>query len=321
MDNLLNIPRNINGTFAANLPRPNCRTGREIICARCGKKIYKMKCHLKQEGHNYCSTKCWNETQFKNATNKKVTFCSNCGRNFVSQKFSDGRWQKYCSIKCATEQHAYKPKNGRYVKCLYCGKKVYACPSREKQGREKFCSQDCANAYKTAQNTFLVRCLYCGKELREVNSKLIRVKVGFFCDRQCCKKYLRFRNSPTWKGGWYLDAGGHYHIRVGEKTYKGINQGIYKWRSRVQVELELNCVLFRYNGVLHINEDGSDDRIENLYVCESMSELRKIKGGTLNYPIKSNMNSFKVFISPPLNYNRYPNELIKEFTKDSFEGT
>jgi len=87
--------------------RPNRITGKNILCAHCGKTTYKPKGQLKKQ--NFCSTVCANKYQGRN----KIDFiCKICGKKF--------RWSKsrvlqgnptYCSVKCLNKDTEH------FIKC------------------------------------------------------------------------------------------------------------------------------------------------------------------------------------------------------------
>jgi hypothetical protein len=45
--------------------------------------------------------------------------------------------------------------------------------------------------------------------------------------------------------------------------------------------------------VIHINNEGLDNKLSNLYICESMSEYAKRRVGSLPWPKKSNLEEYK----------------------------
>ena len=76
------------------------RKGKVFECKNCGTKVYKKPCHLKFI-KKYCSKKCHNEFQKKNAFKlaciicKKIFYCQPCQVKY--------RNRKTCSIKCRGE--------------------------------------------------------------------------------------------------------------------------------------------------------------------------------------------------------------------------
>jgi len=307
------------------LSRPKRKTGKTIKCERCGKLIYKRKCFLEKNKRNFCSIICWNTYQFEQSKRKKEAICPNCGKEFISIKHHpEDNWAIYCSVECYREYHTYSKRGGFYTNCKYCGKKIWAVPARRKDGKDKFCSHDCANAFKTAQNTFFDRCTSCGILLRRVNNRQLYNKYGYFCTKECQHSFLVMKDSPSFKGGWHKSSAyGYYHIWVGndvsrrKKWHK--HRNVTKLRSRVIVELELDIVLRSSYGILRLNGDASDDRLENLYFCQSMSELRRIQAGSLSFPPRSNIKELdkSLFRTVEPKYQRFSNVLIAEFVANS----
>src|SRR3989304_5996463 len=67
--------------------------------------------------------------------------------------------------------------------------------------------------------------------------------------------YLAGEQNSNWKGGKAL-MNGYWFIRI--------DRGVYKKRSRIEMETHLGKKLSSHDIVHHINGDKADDRIENL---------------------------------------------------------
>ena len=296
------------------------KTGSMIKCDRCGKQAYKAKVHLTKNERHFCSIDCWNQTQFDESEQTKIRVCKICGRNFKSKrhcKKNKGYWNVTCSPECRIKLRNSK---SIYVECKYCGKPIKTAKALKE--RKRFCSKDCQNAYKTAENTFNIRCKGCGKLLVKPNSHS-RYNTDAYCSRACMDRFRKHAESPAWKGGWFLNSRGWIMINVGMSNvaYKGHPNGHhqYKSRYRVIVELARQQPLPRNCPVLHLNGIEDDDRIENLYICSSPCEIGKILQGALPHPSYSNVMSF-VLGNTPANYKRHPDIVIQQFIDDSFEN-
>ena len=78
--------------------RPQRRTGKEVFCKWCNKKVYKQKSHLNNRKNLFCSFEC--ATKFQ-GRNKLKFICKICNKNFY---WSKSRVKKqnpiYCSLEC-----------------------------------------------------------------------------------------------------------------------------------------------------------------------------------------------------------------------------
>jgi len=295
--------------------------GKFVKCHNCKKEIYRSKCFLTKNKMFFCSHECYNAYWMANATTRKIAFCENCGKTFYSHRSrTNGKyyWEKCCSMRCREE---IRSRNRIYIKCKYCNKKILTY--KKKIGRKKFCSHDCANAYKTAISTFMDKCLCCGKEIKVTKSREKRRVKGSFCCKECMYIYQKREGSPQWKGGYSVHESGVYMIAVGlsGKKYSGHPYGhlIYKARYRAKVEIYLGRLLRTNEYILHINNDNIDDRYENLYVCGSNSEHQRYIHGSLCWPKKSNLDEIKKVkvATPKIKYNRFSDNLIVKYIKNS----
>jgi len=95
----------------------------------------------------------------------------------------------YCSVGSKNPSHSVLTKKrfdstpgGEYTwdmetKCLRCNKKFNRPPSREKDGKGKYCSRGCAHLARTKECV----CLSCGKKWRNPTSQ----KGDKYCSRKC----------------------------------------------------------------------------------------------------------------------------------------
>ena len=96
--------------------------------------------------------------------------------------------------------------NSILCECLICKKKFRVGKARHNLGRGKCCSKECAALYTPKQK--IVTCDYCGKDFKAKISELKRSK-GKYCSRKCCHmdKSIKYcgENSSNWKGGTQRD--------------------------------------------------------------------------------------------------------------------
>ena len=69
--------------------------------------------------------------------------------------------------------------------------------------------------------------------------------------------------------------------------------GKYTAEHRLVIAKYLGRMLTRNEVVIHINNQPSDNRLSNLYLCESLSEYGKRRVGSLPWPKKSNVEDYK----------------------------
>ena len=70
--------------------------------------------------------------------------------------------------------------------------------------------------------------------------------------------------SPSWKGGRSIRADGYVQVWAGPRSQAG-----HPLEHRLVVETALGRKLEAHELVHHINGDPSDNRLENLHVCDS----------------------------------------------------
>jgi len=110
--------------------------------------------------------------------------------------------------------HSYK---GGYaqINCVQCGKEVHRRPSTIEEGKNYFCSRECASAWRVSNfcgennshwkgglTQFI--CDQCGKEF-ERKPSITKQYVRHFCSSDCMAIWRminwRGENSPAWLGG------------------------------------------------------------------------------------------------------------------------
>ena len=165
-------------------------------------------------------------------------------------------------------------KTGKIINCLICKKEFYTPGYLLKNGR-KYCSDNCyylkirlhplrywlgkhrsEKDKKIMSKSHKGQIPWClGKKLTQEHKEKMRIaKLG---------KYLG-KNHPNWKGGITYD-------KSKNRFLKYINKEERVYESRFIMEQFLNRKLKPEEVVHHINEDSSDNRIENLMLFPNNS--------------------------------------------------
>ncbi len=178
--------------------------------------------------------------------------------------------------------------------CLICGKEYY------RRGTRKFatCSRECRRHYIVNLQTGKKRgpnkkskgevihkdrrgqykkCLMCPKEFYVHPKGLGRKK---YCSMKCRTSdknffdFLRGKNNYAWKGG--KTKSGEY-IYVKSPNHPNRNKGGYVFEHRLIMEKKLGRYLERNEEVHHVNQNKSDNRIENLELVLSKAHFGIVK--------------------------------------------
>jgi len=115
------------------------RTGESVVCAHCGKEIYRPRNQLERakSGLSFCSPSCLNE--------------------YAATP------QGHQILKPDAQQQYDKMLQGKYVECAFCGKKVYKKGSHLRKSKSGlgFCSSQCFSKHKDTRQA--QKCAQCGK--------------------------------------------------------------------------------------------------------------------------------------------------------------
>lgn len=261
------------------------RGGRPHQCEHCGEPFIDSRVNAM-----FCSRSCCDINQ--TTAERRELSCDRCGNLFVA-KADHGRWPRFCSRECfrATKN---PPKT---CDCNHCGKPFLAKYRKQRGEYERFCSSVCsAAASKTGD---VLPCVICGKDVWTEQLKLRRNEYRY-CSIECRNKRSTNLCGESWNGGVSRHSspnGTEYEMvaidrkdakRPGHRT-----QLSYKARYRLIVEQYIGRRLTRDEPVWHINRRMADDRIENLYVFETMVEmLRSIARET--FPEISNLELLRI---------------------------
>jgi len=108
---------------------------------------------------------------------------------------------------------------------------------------------------------------------------------------KCRAEFFSGANSHGFRGGEHINKdSNHKFVLIGKR--KGYASK-YIVEHRLLIAKYLGRFLTRGETVIHINNNGLDNKLSNLYLCESMSEYAKRRVGSLPWPRKSNLEEYK----------------------------
>lgn len=154
--------------------------------------------------------------------------------------------------------------------CQFCNK------SFKRYGNviAKYCSYNCKN--QSQNNKVKLICVNCSLEYEQYPSAIkwskIRGNNFNFCSSKCTKEFKVGPNSNTWKGGRHITKRGYIKIRKPEHPN---NIYGYCYEHRLVMEEHIGRYLTEHEDIHHINENKSDNRLENLELLTS-SEHSKL---------------------------------------------
>ncbi len=208
---------------------------------------------------------------------EKVTKeCARCGKS-VTRAPSLMKTFKYCSKQCAT--------NKVTKKCLQCGSD-FTKPASLMTDKVKFCSKKCFDIFQTKNERNFV-CSFCGKGfIRNYSSKRSKLK---FCSDECQRKAMVRELHPRWKGGLSIDSD---DVEITHMPRNGVVAKYMRTHRKIASE-SIGRLLERHEHVLHINNDKDDNSPDNLFICGSVNECLRRIWGSLQWPTKSNLSTYK----------------------------
>jgi len=197
-----------------------------------------------------------------------------------------GAERKYCSRKCFLAE-CVQPVDKL---CENCGGIFTAARSTTVtwgDGRRLYCSKKC---YTEHSRSFEEKpCAWCGTLFYPISAA--KDSTQMTCSPKCKGEFFCGTNSLNFKGGSHIHVQtNHKMVLIGKR--KGF-VGKYLSEHRLLIAKHIGRMLTRDEMVLHINNQGLDNRLSNLYVCESNSECAKRRLGSLPWPKKSNVNQLK----------------------------
>lgn len=249
-------------------------------CEYC-KKEYSCPNHRAHKSR-FCSITCHN----KNGALERIQYtCVTCNKKFMALP-DHGADRRFCSRECFCA-NALPPKE---KPCENCGGLFTALASHTAtrgDGWRLFCSTSC---YHDNKRKFEERpCVYCGKMFYPRSTKHDQNQQ--VCSTECRAEFYSGANAHAFRGGEiFPQSSNHKMVLIGKR--EGY-VGKYTAEHRLLIAKYIGRMLKRSEIVIHINNQGLDNRLSNLYVCESMSEFARRRDGVLPWPKKSNLDTFK----------------------------
>lgn len=232
----------------------------------------------------FCCWTCYLASRPKR-TNQR---CEGCGCTFTPSPNSR-KGRRFCSIQCYRtnangKKHSCYQHEAPIVACKQCGVPVRRTTSFKERS---FCNATCWRKYqkRCPRNGYGI-CPVCGTSFFRLH------KTQRCCGIKCQKLFYRYENSACWKGGEYESYEGFIFLNTKTKRTTGrtVGQSIYRRKHRVVVEKAIGRKLFSDEKIWHIDRYKSNNRVENLYIFRSQSEMaRAINAKQL--PTQSNIQA------------------------------
>jgi hypothetical protein len=168
-----------------------------------------------------------------------------------------------------------KPRKGDVVSCKVCGTEFYRQPAYIKQGR-MLCGPECNKKWQ-ARNQTTKTCRQCGTEF------VVRPSETFFqyCKRACYDLGRVKRPLGRMHNGKQVRLNTFGYVLLWEPEHPNKSQGGWQFEHRLVVEQALGRYLSSAEQVDHINQNKTDNRIENLQVLDASSHSIKTNADNL----------------------------------------
>ena len=247
-------------------------------CENC-KKDYKCPNHRVNKSR-FCTITCRNKSE---RLDRIEYTCLNCNDKFMALP-DHGADRKFCSRKCLLETWVQPIEK----ECENCGGIFTAMRSQTAtrgDGWRLFCSAKCRLSARSFEEK---PCAVCGTLFYPISA--IKNQQQKTCSMKCMAEFFTGVNSHSFQGGEFIqEHSKHKMVLVGKR--KGY-VGRYSAEHRVVIAKYFGRMLTRDEVVIHINNQPLDNRLSNLYLCESMSEFSRKRNGSLPWPKKSNLKEY-----------------------------
>jgi hypothetical protein len=209
--------------------------------------------------------------------------CKSCLSIFTSKKIN-GKWPVFCTNKCRLASYL-KP---QYKPCGFCLATFLAKKSSHSNNLKTFCSAKCRSESLKKGGTEI--CAQCGIDYYLSSSKKRESqRSDRFCSAKCRFAYCTGTKSPVWKGGIYQLENGQRFVQRKRIGYSSHMVGTH----RLIAGEAIGRPLIRGEVVIRVNNDKSDDRPVNLFICKTNSEFSRRRNGSLPWPTESNLDTYK----------------------------
>ncbi len=217
-----------------------------------------------------------------------MKICKNCDKEFSKTYYNHKNPPTFCSRSCVRNFFSKiskgKPKltlrTGSMRKCLSCDNQFYAAKYLLESGMGKYCSRKCSAKYSIpiavrasigtpkpkAKKGAIISCIVCNKKFYVAKNRINRGNCKY-CSRSCLAKNHLNKFRPT-HGFKSTGKPKHQYKKI---TVNGKSVRLHRYI----MEQHLGRKLEPWEHVHHINDDSSDNRIENLEVLSNADHQRK----------------------------------------------
>ena len=248
-------------------------------CEHC-KKEYKCP-NSRASKSRFCTITCRN----KFGLLERIEYtCVTCNDKFMALP-DHGAARRFCSRKCFLK-NCVQPKDKKCENCGAVFAAMRSCGATHGDGRRLYCSKKC---YTEGSRSFEEKpCVVCGTFFYPLGAQ--KNEKQKTCSTRCKAEFFSGVNGHNFQGGEHIvKSTNQKMVLIGKR--KGY-VGKYTAEHRLLIAKYLGRMLTRNEIVIHINNQGLDNRLSNLFLCESMSEFSSRRTGSLPWPKKSNLENW-----------------------------